>query len=228
MLSSFSDQVQGEQAYQSAVLLSNQSNCIFEQGLYEKSIAVAHRCIMLLEEETFPFLEGNANSSKEEELKQYENLKLKINCGLHFYDNKIITKPQLWNTNVAETLHCLAGCGDTAYEKQARQMVDQSRIWRKFLLNNNKNDGKFTSISNELVLPPIHRAFLNGSSVYEYFQYGNGMTAAALGEGCPVEQGSNEPLCPLMELAKLPEDHLSTLSLLFGDGGDVRHVYRYL
>ena len=118
------------------------------KDFYKKSIAVAHRCIMLLEEETFPFLEGNANSSKEEQLKQYENLILKINYGLHFYDNGIITKPQLWNTNVAETLHCLAGCSDTAYEKQARQMVDQSRIRREFLLNNNKNDDKFTSISN--------------------------------------------------------------------------------
>ena len=48
MLSSFSDQVQGEQAYQSAVLLSNQSNCIFEQGLLQKvhcSCASLHNVI---------------------------------------------------------------------------------------------------------------------------------------------------------------------------------------
>ena len=34
------------------------------KDFYKKSIAVAHRCIMLLEEKTFPFLEGNANSGK--------------------------------------------------------------------------------------------------------------------------------------------------------------------
>jgi hypothetical protein len=211
--------------YKRAVLLSNRSNCLFEMAKYDKSTEDARKCLDLLDgickngedEESSPSIQFQCNSLR------WKNLLRIARCGIYggdIYNTE--DNSTAYDKKILEPLQVLEQCGDAAYEKRAKRMLEQVRALRAAAHDRSGVDNH----SDAMPLPSILRASLFGSWIREYYTYGHDVVTSALESGYLNEEGV--PACPAIELSKLPDEHLSNLSFLFGGVGDARHVYTTL
>ena len=149
-----------------------------------------------------------------------------MNCHLRWYSQFDYGGIRGYLPNCAckllEPLQVLEQCGDAAYEKRAKRTLEQVKALRTAAHDRSGVDNH----SDAMPLPPILRASLFGSWICEYYTYGHDVVTSALESGYLNEEGV--PACPAIELSKLPDEHLSNLSFLFGGVGDARHVYTTL